>query len=163
MKPERLVKGQLTANADLMLGMADSVVGQGFLARVPGQGESMNWVFGHIAVNEDWFLSLLTGSALVLDAEWHGLYGRDDSAPILTAQAASRDEVLDAFNATRQRVMTALRAEDVSRWDEPAPSGLPDLFPTRGDVWGLISTHPFWHIGHLATIRPMLGLQPYTP
>ena len=158
----RLIRRQLEVSEKLMLGMVNSVDGQGFMAKLPGQGESMNWVFGHIAVNEDWFISLLTSGETRLDQHWHRQYGPDASPPVSRHVAVPRDEICGAFKVTRQRLYDLLDGEDLSTWKEPAPIGLPSVFETRGDVWGLIGSHPYWHVGHLATIRPMLSLKPYS-
>jgi len=64
------------------------------------------------------------------------------------------------FAKQRSRVVEAVKVADASDWGDPAPPGLPDIFPTRGSVWALLGTHQYWHIGQLMSIRAMLGVPP---
>ena len=57
-------------------------------------------------------------------------------------------------------MLQALEDEDVSQWEKPTPDKIPDVFPTLGALWGIMGTHPYWHLGQLIAIRHMLK-KPY--
>ena len=168
MEIKALLRNQLVSGREILTKAAEPLTEDEFHVHLPGPGVSPNWVFGHLAVNEDWFLSILTGSAIALDAELIAMYQDDTSykqeVPITTSRHGThptKREILDLFESQRTRVLDALDASDTSDWLDPAPDGMPAVFDTVGAVWGVIGTHQYWHIGQLMSIRHMLGKPPF--
>lgn len=60
----QFLKAELDSGEFLLTRGVEDLAGSEFYQRLPNAGESADWIFGHIAVNEDWFLSILTGSAV---------------------------------------------------------------------------------------------------
>jgi hypothetical protein len=156
--PLHLLMSQLESGQAIMTKAVADISEAEFHARLPGRGESVNWIFGHLAVNEDWFLMKLTGAPLQLSNSLHEKYRADESPPADPATPLNgRDEILRLFQDQRARVIGEVRRADVSIWGSPAPGELPPLFPTRGAVWGVLGTHQYWHLGQIMTIRQMLA------
>jgi hypothetical protein len=157
MDAREFLLAELDSGDFLLLNGVNDLIDEEFYVRLPNAGESADWLFGHVAVNEDFFLSKLTGSAPQVSENIRNAY-QNDFPPTNIAQALlPRDGMLQLFRDQRQRVKEALRKEDTLTWDEPAPPGLPSIFKTKGAVWGIVGTHQYWHIGQLMTIRTMLG------
>lgn len=148
---------QLDSGEFLLTKGAEALTGSDFYQRLPNAGESADWIFGHVAVNEDWFLSILTGSPIQAPQNLRDNYQADFPPTAIRQALLPREEMIAFFMAQRRRAIEALRKEDVSTWNQPAPPGLPHVFPTRGAAWGILGTHQYWHVGQLMTIRTMLG------
>lgn len=151
------LQSQLEGGAWILTEAAAGLSTDEFYERLPNAGESADWIFGHIATNEDWFLNKLTGSDLQVSQELHSVYQADFPPPTVRQRVLEREGMLELFKTQRARVVEALAKEDTSTWDQPAPDGLPAVFPTVGAVWGILGTHQFWHIGQLMAIRSMVG------
>lgn len=152
-----LLQSQLESGAWILIEAAAGLDADEFYERLPNAGESADWIFGHIATNEDWFLNKLTGSALEVSEELHSVYQADFPSPTVRQRVLDRDGMVELFKAQRRRVVESLAEEDTSSWDAPAPGGLPAVFPTKGSAWGILGTHQYWHIGQLMAIRSMVG------
>jgi hypothetical protein len=148
---------ELDSGEFLLLNGVKDLVDSEFYVRLPNAGESADWLFGHVAVNEDFFLSKLTGSNLQVAENIRNIYLNDFPPTNIAQGLLPREGMIQLFRDQRQRVKQALAAEDTSTWDVPAPPGLPPIFKTKGAVWGIVGTHQYWHIGQLMTIRTMLG------
>jgi len=61
MNIKALLINQLNSGRLILTKGAESLSDQEFHVHLPGPGVSATWVFGHLATNEDWFLSILTG------------------------------------------------------------------------------------------------------
>lgn len=152
-----LLKSQLESGAWILTEAAAGLRADEFYERLPNAGESADWIFGHIATNEDWFLSKLIGCGIEVSEELHTVYQADFPLPTVRQHLLDREGMIGLFKAQRQRVVEALAKEDTSTWDSPAPDGLPAVFPTKGSAWGILGTHQYWHIGQLMAIRSMVG------
>ncbi|HEX3880498.1 MAG TPA: hypothetical protein VHW24_26130 [Bryobacteraceae bacterium] len=148
---------ELDSGEFLLTKGAEMLTGSDFYRRLPNAGESADWLFGHVSVNEDWFLSILTGSAIQAPWDLRDTYQADFPPTGIAQRILPRGELMSFFKEQRRRVKDALRSEDTSKWSQAAPPGLPGVFPTRGAAWGIVGTHQYWHIGQLMTIRTMLG------
>jgi hypothetical protein len=157
MDPRKLLQAQLRIGGWTLVEAASALTEGEFLKKLPNAGESANWIFGHLAVNEDWFLSILTGSALRLPKKMHDVYQADFPASSHQPLPYGRSRLIAIFKMQRKRTMSALRKANPDMWNAPAPAQMPDAFKTLADVWGGIPTHQYWHIGQLMSIRAMLG------
>lgn len=159
---------QLDSGESWLLKATDGLSEDDFREHLPGPGPSANWIFGHLAVNEDWFLSVLTPQKMQSSAELVEAYQGDLSFTREVAhQAASarpssllKQQIIDLFVATRRRTLSALRDADISEWQGPLPQGIPSVYKNIGGVWGIIAVHQYWHLGQLMSIRHMLKKPP---
>ena len=119
MDAKSLLVSQLEAGGWTLIKACEDLDGQDFLVRLPNAGESADWIFGHIAVNEDWFLSKLTGAKQVLSDEMHAVYQADFPAPAVRQGLLSRTALLELFNEQRERTLVAVKAADATGWDGP--------------------------------------------
>lgn len=162
MDPRQFLIDQLDSSEHILLTAAADLTEKEFLFELPGQRETANWIFGHLAINEDWFLSQLTGSARQHSQPFYDRYFLDTSSISPPPDPPDRGTVLDMFRATRSRVKAAVREADPATWSDPPPPDLPAIFRSRGAAWGILGTHPYWHVGHIVTIRAMLGRPVFT-
>jgi len=155
MQLNEFLREQLAGGEWTLLHALDGLSQDDFLVQLPHAGESVDWVLGHLTVNEDFFLSKLNGVPLELATDLHTVYRDDFPAPTLRPSGKRCRELIDLFVAQRRRVYAALAA-DHSDWSAPPPEGFPGIFPSRGAIWGLFATHMYWHIGQVMSIRAML-------
>ena len=149
--------GQLRIGQWTLVEAAKALGEEDFLRKLPNAGECANWLFGHLAVNEDWFLTLLTGSPPRLPRRMYDVYQADFPPPTHQPLSIPRAKMIAIFKEQRARTIAAVKASNPDTWPGAAPSQMPDQFRTRADVWGGIGTHQYWHVGQLMTIRTMLG------
>ena len=125
---------------------------------LPGLNRSLDWVFGHYAAVEDWFLHHLNDEPYRLGQEWQDIYWADDGwAKRPPDKTFGRAVVLDGFKQTRQRLYSALKW-DLFHLKRCVKQGtFPPAVKTRGDAWLFISAHAYWHIGEVQSLRALLG------
>lgn len=125
---------------------------------LPGMNRSLDWVFGHYAAVEDWFLHHLNDEPYALGEEWQDIYWADDGwQKQVPAKTFDRQTVLDGFKQTRQRLYSALKW-DIFHLNRCVKKGFfPPAVKTRGDAWLFISAHAYWHIGEVQSLRALLG------
>jgi hypothetical protein len=157
-----LLREQLVSGKHILEKAVDDLSDDEFKVRLPGDGVFATWIFGHLAVSEDWVLGLLTGSEVQLPKDFTSKFEGDRSfqQEFDFNRLPSRSEALERFDVQHRRVLEALAQEDPSTWDRPSPEIIPDVFPTLGALWGVMGTHPYWHLGQLIAIRHALG-KPY--
>jgi hypothetical protein len=167
MEVKTLLKIQLDSGQVLLAKAADTLTESEFHNQLPGPGPSAHWIFGHLTVNEDWFLSLLTGQPVRSPKDLIDRY-QDDAS--FTKESTdfrgtsdsplSKGAIVGLFLEQRQRTLAELATTDLSRWNEPLPADIPAMFRNLGGVWGIVATHPYWHLGQLMSIRHMLHKPP---
>lgn len=163
-----LLRNQLDSGMKLLMKAAETLSEDDFHAQLPGPGPSANWIFGHLAVNEDWFVSLLTGQPVRMGRELIEQYQDDASfvtesashARATSSSSFSKSAILEHYLDQRKRTLEALAASEVAHWDSPLPTGIPPMYKNLGGVWGIVAVHPYWHLGQLMSIRHMLHKPP---
>ena len=114
-------------------------------------------MLGHYAAVEDWFLHHLNDIPYELSPQWQDTYWDDDSHPVDPATGIGRKAITAGFQATRQRLFSALKWDVFHLNRCVQPGFFPPAVKTRGDAWLFVSAHAYWHIGELQTLRSMLG------
>jgi hypothetical protein len=147
----------LTGEKILVSGVKD-VRDEDWFYKLEGMDESFDWIFGHYAAVEDWFLHHLNGVPYELSPEWQKTYWPDPSGKDLTPEnAVGRSGVMAGFKETRQRLYTALKF-DIFHLNRCVKKGIfPPAIKTRGDAWLFISAHAYWHVGQLNSLRAIRG------
>lgn len=156
-----VVLGQLK-NSQMLLEMltADLSDAEYFAPALEGTNHA-GWILGHLATAEDWAVSKVTGGKQRIPQAIHEKFkGGSKCVPDASAYP-SRKELDELFRDARAHTLESLSAFDETKWDDPAPEGVPaEFFPTLGSIWGLMGMHPFWHIGQLTTCRHKMGKKP---
>ncbi len=69
----------LFVGEQIILGIVNDItIGEQWLAPLPGLDRSIDWVFGHYAAVEDWFLHHLNDEPYQLPDAWQKAYWADD-------------------------------------------------------------------------------------
>ena len=129
------------------------------LMRRPGPNcNHLAWQLGHLITSEVNLLNgICPGKGAELPegfAEQHSkeAVGNDDPAAFRT-----KDEYLSLFETVRAATKAALAELPDADLDGPSPEWIRDQFPTQGDMFTLIGTHPMMHAGQFAVVRRQLG------
>lgn len=129
------------------------------LLRRPATGcNHIAWQVGHLITSESRLVDALApgrgGELPVGFAEAHSkeATGVDDPSKFLTKQA-----YLDLFQKVRGKTIEVLEGLDAADFDLPSPEGMRKMFPTVGQYFTLIATHPMMHAGQFAVVRRQLG------
>ena len=147
----------LLVSRQIILGMVTDVRDEDWFTPLPGMHRSFDWVFGHYAAVEDWFLHHLNGVPYDTSNEWQDMYWADNSGPVDPAKGVGRAGVTAQFEKQRQRLFTALKF-DLFHLNRCVTKGtFPSDVKTRGDAWLFISAHAYWHVGELESLRGMMG------
>lgn len=152
-----VIAGQLqTGEYFLQTFTKDFTDAEYFAPAVAGSNHAA-WILGHLACTEDWGRWLLSGKSKHLDEATHALFKGGSSCMPDPSKYPSRKALDRLFADSRSRLVEALGAFDIGRWDEPTPDHGPrKQFPTLGDLWALMGLHQFWHFGQLTTCRAAL-------
>jgi hypothetical protein len=147
----------LLVSAQTVQGMVKDIRDEDWLSPLPGLGRSFDWVLGHYAAVEDWFLHHLNDQPYELPQAWQDTYWADTSGPVDPARAVGRTGVTAGFTETRQRLYSALKTDLFHLNRFVKPGYFPAAVKTRGDAWLFISAHAYWHVGEVESLRKKLG------
>ncbi len=116
------------------------------------------WQLGHLISSEVSLVNMVCpgqGAALPAGfAEAHAKDAKDNDNP---ASFLTKQEYLDLYQQVRAASIAALDSFPENRLDEPGPERMRSMFPTLGDFFLLIGTHPLMHAGQFVPIRRELG------
>ena len=154
----------LFVGEQIILGIVNDItIGEQWLAPLPGLDRSIDWVFGHYAAVEDWFLHHLNDEPYQLSDAWQKAYWADDGQLKGPDTPYGRAEVLAGFKETRQRLYSALKWDLFHLRRCVKPGFFPPNVKTRGDAWLFISAHAYWHVGEVESLRLKLGYKYQVP
>jgi hypothetical protein len=129
------------------------------LLRRPGPGcNHLAWQLGHLIASESQLLNSISpgagGELPVGFVEQHSkdTIGVDDPKAFCTKQ-----QYLDLFDKVRAATKAALDKFPDADFEKPSPEGFRKMFPTMGDLFTLIATHPMMHAGQVVPVRRALG------
>jgi len=125
--------------------------------REAGGQKSLVWYLGHIAITDNYFLTLYGDSASALPKEFvdrfgRGSHGHEDFT------GTSKDEVVSLLATLADRVravIATLAPEDLARATEQAD--VHPRFKTLGSALALIVAHAGYHAGQIGDLRRELG------
>ena len=119
-------------------------------------GNHAAWILGHVACSEDSILSQLTGTPKRIPNPTHELFKSGSTCFADASRYPTRKQIDELFRDSRARTLEELACFDETKWNDPAPPGWRERFPTVGAMWGLQGTHQFWHFGQLTVCRQAL-------
>jgi len=125
----------------------------------PGDGcNHLAWQLGHLISSEAMLLKGLSpGAEPALPegfAEAHSkeMCGNDDAAGFLT-----KEQYLSLYDSVREATRAVLESYPEPNFDEPSAEHFRKMFPTQGDLFMLIATHPLMHAGQIVVLRRKRG------
>ena len=147
---------QMFKRNEAMLAKAiDGLSGEQWQVRPGGSGNSALWIVGHIAWARSRSLKLL---GVDWSAPWMNQFerGSRDEAGL---QRPSHVEIVAAFKDLSQRLSSALEAASDAALSAPAPEPSPSLDGTIGGMVSFLALHEAYHIGQIAYLRSLVGLE----
>lgn len=129
------------------------------LLQRPGKGcNHIAWQLGHLISSECGLLdSICPGAAPALPAGFKEKHDKGNSASDKPQDFCTKQQYLELIDSVHAASVTALNALTEADFDKPAPEHLRNFFPTAGQVWVLIATHPLMHAGQFVPVRRALG------
>lgn len=157
------LQSQLNSSQQLIELALNEFKDEDYFAVLPKKCANAYWILGHLTVNEDLFLSLLTQTKRKSDPKWIEYFEDDFSCNLQDWRGTTPPLSLPKtavlfrhFKTQSIEVKNALNQADPEKFNQAAPDGLPKMFQDKGAVWGIIPTHRYWHIGQIMSIRRML-------
>lgn len=114
----------------------------------------VNWILAHLAVSEDSLISQITGHPKRYSEPLHKSYG--GGSVCRADDGMTRAEAWKMYTDSAKMTVEFVKGFPESRYDEPAPENLRQMFPTIGAVIGLLGAHPYWHFGQVTFNRRAL-------
>ncbi len=115
------------------------------LRSLPGGGNKINWIAGHIAVSRDTFRKVL-GLEVVIPPNIVEIYKRG-SSDISPAQALPLTTLIEYYNASHEPILESLSKAPLFEDAEPL------------DSLTMLTFHESYHVGQLGLARRILGFE----
>lgn len=116
------------------------------------------WQLGHLISSEVNLLeSICPGQGGELPDGFADAHSKEAAQSDDTANYRKKEEYLSLFETVRSATKAALEALPDEDLDKPSPEWIREQFPTQGDMFTLIGTHPMMHAGQFAVVRRSLG------
>lgn len=142
----------LARNLSIVKKQADGLTQEDSLRRQPTQGNCLNWVLGHIAINRDQMLEMLGEPPSMGEV---GARYRRESEPLTPADEGilPLEELLGWIARAQERLATALDQADEATFARVAP-GRPR---TVGQALFFLYFHESYHVGQTELFRQLAG------
>jgi hypothetical protein len=152
----------ITSTMDLSLTALRKYIGDlsdAELLTRPGKGcNHIAFQLGHLIVSENGILNgLVPGAGVELPAGFREKHDKANSASDNSQDFCTKQQYLDLIDKVHAASVKALNATSDADLDQPAPESFRKMFPTAGNVWILIATHPMMHAGQFVPVRRALG------
>lgn len=141
-------------NATLAKMQSEGLTQEDSLRQQPMQGNCLNWVLGHIAINRDQVLELLGEPPLMGEA---GARYRRESEPLTAGDEGilPLDDLLSRIDRAQERITAALSQADEATLARQAPGGRRPR--TVGQALFFLYFHESYHIGQTELFRQLAG------
>ncbi len=125
-----------------------------------GNQKPLVWYLGHVAVTDNYFLTLYGGHESALSEEQLKRFGRgsDGHADFSDASKAEAIELLATLRERIRALISSLAPEDLDR--ETSDEARHPAFKTLGGALALIISHCGYHTGQVADLRREMGKDP---
>ncbi|HEX5105779.1 MAG TPA: DinB family protein [Pirellulaceae bacterium] len=118
------------------------------------------WFAGHMAISDNFFLSLVAPDRSQPSPEYQAKFGMG-SQPTNQPEAYPAPEVvLQAMRERRQALLEALDRLSDADLARKTPAGAPDFLPDVASVFELAIWHEGQHSGQVTVARRVLGHKP---
>ncbi len=129
------------------------------LLRRPGKGcNHLAWQLGHLINSEAQLVnSICPGKGATLPAGFAEQHSKETTQSNDKSKFHSKQKYQELFEHVRGATLAALDAIPEAELDGPSPEHFRQHFPTVGDIFVLIATHPMMHAGQFVVVRRELG------
>lgn len=129
------------------------------LLRRPGNGcNHLAWQLGHLISSECGLLdAICPGAAPALPPGFKEKHDKANAGSDNPADFNTKQQYLELMETVRAASQKALKGMSDADLDKPSPESLRKFFPTVGQIWVLIATHPLMHAGQFVPVRRALG------
>lgn len=129
------------------------------LLKRPGVGcNHLAWQLGHLISSEVGLLgAVCPGKGAKLPEGFEARHAKEKNGIDDPMQFNTKREYVDLYAQARAATLKALDELPEADLDKPAPEHLRKFFPTVGEIFTLIGTHPMMHAGQFVVVRRMLG------
>lgn len=144
----------LDLKTDLASNCLDGVDEESFVARLPGGGNSLAFLFAHVA-DARYYLVGILGAPLEnpLESALADARSIDDLVAMPT-----RQETMAAWDAVSAHLAAVLAEVPASALSEPTGQSFPIGGGTLFEALAFLTHHDTYHIGQMAFLRRQLGL-----
>lgn len=128
--------------------------------RPSGDNKPLVWFLGHVAITDNYFLTLYGGAESAVSTEQMKRFGRGSDGHEDFGDA-SKAELLALLDTLRDRVrelISSLEPDDLDR--ECTEEARHPAFKTLGGALALIISHCGYHTGQVADLRRSMGKDP---
>jgi hypothetical protein len=141
-------------NASIARMQSEGLTQEDSLRQQPVQGNCLNWVLGHIAINRDQVLVLLGEPPLLGEA---GARYKRESEPLTTGDEGilPLEDLLGRIESAQERITAALRQIDEATLASAAPGDRRQR--TVGQAVFFLYFHESYHIGQTELFRQLAG------
>jgi uncharacterized damage-inducible protein DinB len=137
--------------------LADIPDDQWCLQAVPGANHTM-WIVGHLAWNDDFFLTRLAGRQTRFPKGWQDLFATGSQPALEPGSYPAPQEVQQQLAERRQELTSSFESLGGAELRAPVPTELQRYAANVADVMPSIAWHEAWHVGQLSLVRRVLGL-----
>ena len=129
------------------------------LLRRPGAGcNHLAWQLGHLISSEvDLLNGVCPGKGAELPAGFKEKHAKDKIGCDDASQFCTKQEYQDLLAKVHASTAAALDGLSDADLDQPSPEWIRKHFPTVGQMFTLIGTHPMMHAGQFVVVRRALG------
>jgi DinB superfamily len=116
------------------------------------------WQLGHLISSQASLLEMVApGAAAKLPDGFDKQHSKETAGENNIAKFCSKETYAKLFEAVNNSVFAALAKVSDSDFDQPGPEKMRSHFPTVGDLYVLIASHPMMHAGQFVPVRRALG------
>jgi len=124
------------------------------LTRPNDKCNHLAWQLGHLIGSEVMLLEgLCPGKGAQLPDGFAETHSKENTGNNNAGDFLSKDEYLSLFDSVRNATRAALEGYPEPDFDQPSAEHFRKMFPTQGDVFMLIATHPTMHSGQFVVAR----------
>ncbi|CAG0964940.1 hypothetical protein PHYC_00930 [Phycisphaerales bacterium] len=116
------------------------------------------WSFGHLAVSNAWFASLIDGAPIGVSDDWDKMFGMKSKPTSDPAAYPPFAEVQAAYAKSAERIEDAARSRTDADMVKPCASDSGGFCADKLDAIAKAAWHEGWHLGQIAELRKALGL-----
>jgi hypothetical protein len=128
------------------------------MKRPGANANHLAWQLGHlISSGNDMLVDVAPTFAVTLPAGFTEQHAKTQAENDNAKDFHSKTTYLELLGKVNSAAKAALAAIDDAALDQPAPEKWRAWFPTVGQIYILIATHPLMHAGQWAVLRRSLG------
>ncbi len=130
-----------------------------FYQPCPGANHAL-WIIGHVAWDDNFFLTALGGKQTDFPPAWNGLFGMGSVLQPQAAAYPSLAEIRQQLDARRDELIEWFKSMDGDQLVAPLPEDYHTFARDHAALMTSIAWHEGLHAGQLTVVRKALGLKP---